>query len=406
MEGSSQDNLIHNILGLSLVSKLVGKEDVSGIKVNFNTKYIQTHLLNQGIIIADNINSINKVNFSLWAQDIVKRYIDLIQNEDAKWLISGPTNWYIENPVKDEYDDYSGDEEAPRWSYAMYHDGYIIAAFSKFVYLIKIENSLLFNTSLYQFDEIANNNFNTIFSTFGQYANWLQDRVGETIYWFLDNGYWNNSFGMKKSPNDDITAEINMQIGFARAFLFNGLTANNQDFLDKANLFKSNIYFYDRCEDEIYDFSVFRTNDDNAYWWYHNGLRIPKRNWWSSHFPYYHTNEPKYSAYTNYIKDVGHGAIVTWLPYNFYFYQPNTPFTTNDLIRFRNTFTAYPNPFKKFVKLQFSINEKSTITLQIRDLYGNLLFTIFENRELKRGISICFLTINNSVKNIKIIKLD
>lgn len=239
--------------------------------------------------------------------------------------------------------DYVGDEVAPRWSYAMYHDGYIIAAFSKFSYLVKIELPELFDTPLYQFEEIANNNFNQTFLTFGEYANWLQNRVGETIYWFLDNGYWDNALGMKKSPNSDLPAEINMQIGFARAFLFNGLTANNQDFLDKAslyaNLFKNNIYFYDRCEDEIYDFSLFRINDDNAYWWYHNGWKIPQRNCWSTHFPFYHTNEPEYSGYTAYIEDVSHGAIVSWLPYDYYFYQPNTIFTTDDLIRFRNTFT-------------------------------------------------------------------
>ncbi|MDD2636198.1 MAG: T9SS type A sorting domain-containing protein [Bacteroidales bacterium] len=244
--------------------------------------------------------------------------------------------------MMDNRHDYSGDEETPRWSYTMYHDGYIIAAFSKFIYLIKIEDTSLFNTTLYQFGAIINNNFDATFSTFGQYAGWLQDRVGETIYWFLNNGYWDNSFGMKKSPDDDVPAEINMQIGFARAFLYNGLTASNQDFLDKANLyanlFKGNVYFYDRCEDEIYDFSVFRLNSNNAYWWYHNGWKVPQRNCWSSHFPYYHTKEPKHTAYTQYVEDISHGAVVSWLPYDFYFHQPNTSFNMDDLIRFRNTF--------------------------------------------------------------------
>ncbi len=175
------------------------------------------------------------------------------------------------------------DNNEPRWSFdpQMYQDGYIIAAFSRFIYFIKIEEPSLFSVPIYPFDELNPSNYATntcncnkfgiIFSTFGQYANWLQDRVGETLWWYLTNGYWSNEWGMLQVPGSNASGvAINMQIGFGRALLFNGLTTGDQNFLDKAGtiafLFKENVNFYDSCEDELYFASTFRVTSNNAYW--------------------------------------------------------------------------------------------------------------------------------------------
>lgn len=244
----------------------------------------------------------------------------------------------------------SATNNEPIWSFdpQMYLDGYIIAAFSRFIYLVKNEIPTLFNEPIYQFDELlpANyapntcfcNKFGITFSTFGQYANWLQDRVGETLWWYLTNGYWSNDWGMLQVPGSNATgAAINMQVGFGRVLLFIGLTTGEQSFLDKAetiaNLYKSHVFFYDICENKFYNADVLRLTNDNAYWWYHSGWSRLRKDC----FPFF--NVPKYSGFVAFIEDISHGGIVTWLPLDFCKFQPNTPFSINDMIRFRNTFS-------------------------------------------------------------------
>lgn len=242
----------------------------------------------------------------------------------------------------------------PRWATEMYHDSYIIAAFSRFVYFIKLEEPALLNEPIYQFDELNPSNylpntcncnsFGITFLTFGQYANWLQDRVIETLNWFLDHGYWHNTYGMLQHPYSNNTTGvcINMQIGFGRALFFIGLTTGENYFLDKANtianLFKGKVVFKDRCENKSYNDYVLRLTEDNAYWWYHYGWSVTYRDCWDW---WYYLKEPKYSQFVEYVEDISHGAVVTWLPLDFYHFQPNSPFTIDDMIRFRNMFTKY-----------------------------------------------------------------
>jgi hypothetical protein len=218
------------------------------------------------------------------------------------------------------------DNNEPRWSFdpQVYQDEYIIAAFSRFVYFIKVEEPLLFSEQVYQFDELnpsnygANtcncNKFGKTFSTFGEYADWLQGRVGETLWWYLTNGYWSNEWGVLQTPGINATgAHINMQIGFGRALLFTGLTSAKKSFLDKAktiaNLFKGDVNFYDPCEDESYDAPTLRITSDNAYWWYHAGWRVSYRYCDSHQWPL--PRVPKYSGFVEYYEDISHGAIAT-----------------------------------------------------------------------------------------------
>ncbi|GAB4257808.1 MAG: hypothetical protein Kow0079_15020 [Vicingaceae bacterium] len=247
--------------------------------------------------------------------------------------------------------DFSGVNNEPRWSDKNYHDSYIVAAFSKFIYLIKIEYPSLFNESIYPFDEINPSNylpnscncniFGISFNTFGQYAEWLENRCGETLWWFINNGYWNNQKGVKKNnyPNSEIN-EVNQQIGFARAFLYVGLSALEPQFLLNsfiiASNFKKPISFYDRCNNRVFfNNQMFILNSNNSYWWYHAGWSLHERQC-QTYF-----NEPDFNAYTEYIEDISHGEIVTWFPIEFYELFPNLYFTSTDMVRLRNMFVNH-----------------------------------------------------------------
>ncbi len=110
---NSQDNLIHNLEGIALLNSLVGTENVSNIPVTFQYSYIPTYLKTQGIMNS----SETEIDFKLWAEDITRRYIDYIQNDNFTifssstissvllallWPLSA-TKWYLEDPVRNEY---------------------------------------------------------------------------------------------------------------------------------------------------------------------------------------------------------------------------------------------------------------------------------------------------------------
>jgi hypothetical protein len=89
----SQDVIYHNMEGLALVAKLIGTESVSGIPVTFTNNYIPNRLTSVGI------KSGNSINFSLWAQDFMKRYIRWVQDWTIKIFWGLPSHWYVLNAV-------------------------------------------------------------------------------------------------------------------------------------------------------------------------------------------------------------------------------------------------------------------------------------------------------------------
>ena len=166
------------------------------------------------------------------------------------------------------------DEDIPRWSQHMYHNGNIIAGFARFVHFVKIEEPALYSEELYPFAQLTGaNDFALTFTTFGEYADWLQDRCGETIWWFITNGYWDDDYGFASESSLGVTAtDVNQQAGFARSLLFIGLTSGETSFLDKAmiiaNLYKSNVVINDPCESIPYNEPMLLTTSENSYWWY------------------------------------------------------------------------------------------------------------------------------------------
>ena len=93
-EENSHDVLEHIMLGLALVSKLVGTESVANTPCNGIISHISSYLTNKGIITSD-----SHVNFSLWAKDIVKRYINYMQYDGTYDSILGSTHWILMNQI-------------------------------------------------------------------------------------------------------------------------------------------------------------------------------------------------------------------------------------------------------------------------------------------------------------------
>ena len=105
MEENSQDVIEHDMMGLGLVSKLVGTESIDNVPCEGMDTYIQAYLINQGIMNGYYSNP-QTINFSLWAKDIVKRYITYMQShgeygETTLWGVSTylSTHWVLINPV-------------------------------------------------------------------------------------------------------------------------------------------------------------------------------------------------------------------------------------------------------------------------------------------------------------------
>ncbi len=255
--------------------------------------------------------------------------------------------------VMENRHDFVGINSDPRWSWEplMYEDGYIIASMSHFVYLIKKEEPELINLKLYPFPKIINNEFGITFTTFGQFANWLDNKVKETLDWYVSEGYWKNSWGFQQYTDARRAAILNQQAGFAITLLFLGISNSNSNYLEKAykiaGLIKGNVHFYDECKNKFYASPVLQLGSNNSYWWYDNGWSIPTRDCWKfiplPPYVIYLWNIPNYDGYTSYIEDLSHGAIDSWLFYYYFLYLPNSPLTENDMIRFHNTFTQNIN---------------------------------------------------------------
>jgi hypothetical protein len=108
-EEMSQDVIEHTMEGLGLVSKLVEKEYVAGISCQFPDFYLKRRLIDDGIMICkpDQYSNPRSVNFSLWANDIVKRFIRYMQYDGTYLgkvggLISFTTHWVLVNPVSNK----------------------------------------------------------------------------------------------------------------------------------------------------------------------------------------------------------------------------------------------------------------------------------------------------------------
>jgi len=275
-----------------------------------------------------------------------KAYLYRFIVESLKIMSTRHDNYYTSSPT----------DNLPRWTYkysasytsnglldlssSNYIDGYIVAAFSRFGYIVS-QDPVLAQTSLHNFNEILPGyqfNYTGItFTTFGHYANWLEDRVHETINYFIYDGYWSDTEGyLKRRMHNNTNLNIfdnqivNMQAGFARALLFNALSTGNVDFMNRANIIAA------RMVGEIYFSPIDQgpwliDQANNSYYWYYNG--------WNTDINNGIGNSNNYRKHE--IEDMSHGAIDVNFFYDFWKYQPNQDITNSNMVKFHNTFSNF-----------------------------------------------------------------
>lgn len=115
MEEISQDVVFHSIEGLALVARLVGIESVADVPVTFKLQIIPQYLAEKGIMNGDS------VDFSLWAKDIIRRYIVWFQTDKGLRKLTATNHWVLRNSVTGELvQQGSGDEGWDTWLFYNY----------------------------------------------------------------------------------------------------------------------------------------------------------------------------------------------------------------------------------------------------------------------------------------------
>ncbi len=234
---------------------------------------------------------------------------------------------------------------APIWSTTMYQNGRILAPMAEFVHLVKMDDQSL-QTVPFPVSLINNANFNTYLD----FADWLKDKVAETLNYMIDNYWIDDSKAFKKFIGDNTANEINQQSDFGVTLFYIGHAYPNSfntppyNYLHKADamalLYKSNIDIDDKCYCFTYQYPLLRTTSSNAYWWFNSGWRITYHGCIvSSCFPFLpHTDQPKYLDYTRYREDISHAISTLFFPRVVYDYNFSSSITQDDMIRWRNTF--------------------------------------------------------------------
>ena len=115
LEEISQDVMFHNIEGLALVARLAGVESVGDVPVTFKTQIIPQYHSEKGIMRGDSID------FSLWAKDIIRRYIVWFQTDKGLRKLTLKNHWVLRNSVTGKLvQQGSGDEGWDSWLFYNY----------------------------------------------------------------------------------------------------------------------------------------------------------------------------------------------------------------------------------------------------------------------------------------------
>lgn len=228
----------------------------------------------------------------------------------------------------------------PKWTLApetglesTYLNALIIMPMAEFVYMVK-QNNDLFNSLLPQelitrYSIISTSDI----ETYGTFANWLSNRLDETME-FLNEYRWCEEWGLMKNyvdcdknSNEGKTTEINMQGPYAVALLYMALATNNSDYFTKATILYQKYIGTRRYRTKWLgmcikweEANVLELQENNSYTLRHSGWKtITGCNGQGAD------------------EDISH-AIWTFI-FPLKAYQVAGFFTEEDMIRFRNTFT-------------------------------------------------------------------
>ena len=234
------------------------------------------------------------------------------------------------------------------WSTLFYKNGLVLYPQAHFVHLVKVDEPGLADAPL--FDDLLTNH-TTSFTKIGQFADWLNDRVQESLDYYIDNDFWmGSSLGFREAPDKLAPVVMNMQSAFGAALFYIGHAYTIPDYLLKAvnlaALYKSQANKTDQCHglgDLTYNHPVLRIKPNNSYWWYHSG--------WSFGIhppcpfplpPFVKVNQPRVEDFTFFHEDISHGGqdlIFPEVAYKYGLSSGNTVlFTEVEMTRYRNTF--------------------------------------------------------------------
>ena len=227
-----------------------------------------------------------------------------------------------------------------------------------FVHLVKQEDQLLQSEPLDPVPCPAPNCLDlstTDYDTFEEFADWLSDRVNQSLieyiihYWYSDT----KGFGSHRNPQPtDPAMVMNMQSAFGAALLYMGLANGTIPYIIKAikmgELYMNPLNLSDGCffsplciSRDFPDYN-FILQSNNSYKWYHKSLEVLYSG--NKCFPCHSfTFQPKYKDFTAFHEDVGHGVMDLIFPYvaNRFELASNSNIFFRDAIemtRFKNTF--------------------------------------------------------------------
>lgn len=272
---------------------------------------------------------------------VLESYIKMYQTtKDKAYLIK-----FINNSIcifENRKDDL-GISTEPRWgNSSMYQDGLIMWPMAHFYHLIWTEEPSLASLVIPQIPntKITNNSFNSSFPTYGDYANWIRNRIDQTLVWYTyTEGYWGDDgrcYTPDAHPSSSTRAQvINQQAGFACTLFYLGETDPNTDYSHKAariGLAHKGSYIEKHpisgCSiTSSHSYPVLKLLSNNSYVWKTNGWREVTCN--------------EFQAGTNDYEDISHAVQVLIFPraiHNKLTSSGNMIFDDNDMVRFKNMF--------------------------------------------------------------------
>lgn len=211
----------------------------------------------------------------------------------------------------------------------MLYTGTLIGPMAEFVYIIKSDPQLYSTYLLTGIIPPSLDSPNQVILGYGDYANWLQARITQTLDYMIEN-YWidiedvftntkltefnstNNSFcnsGISECVNCPKWAAINFQAGYAVAMLYLG-------YLEPINYSNYN----SKALSLVVHFkNIIQSYSNNSFIWFHN--------------------EKQFDCGTPFKEDVAHGAMDLKIAIVAHELYGNTFFSFNEMNKFSHTFT-------------------------------------------------------------------
>lgn len=185
------------------------------------------------------------------------------------------------------------------------YTGLLLRPMAEMVYLIKNESALSETTLLSELIRVIPSNPHQVIANYGDYANWLQARVVQSMDYMLDRYWINDKKCFRKSLHGKTPIEINFNASYASTLFYMGKvdSINHSDYTRKA----ARIVKFFRKQLTV-------NKQNQSYTWYHDARHTIK-------------------------EDVAHGSIDIQIPLIAQKLYGDKLFSPDEMNRFARTFT-------------------------------------------------------------------